>query len=68
MFSLDFLLCDSCEFVVLERNHGPIPLLCDHGSVYQEFFFFFFSYLSLIFFAAHLQQVEFMFVISANLM
>ena len=42
MFSLDFLLCDSYEFVVLERNHGPVPLLCDHGSVYQESFFFFF--------------------------
>ena len=40
MFSLDFLLCDSYEFVVLERNHDPVLLLCDHGSVYQEFFFF----------------------------
>ena len=41
MFSLDFLLCDSYEFVVLERNHDPVLLLCDHGSVYQEFFFSF---------------------------
>ena len=38
MFSLDFLLCDSYEFVVLERNHGPVPVLCDHGLVYQEVF------------------------------
>ena len=41
MFSLDFLLCDSYEFVVLERNHGPIPILCGHGLVSQKFFFFF---------------------------
>ena len=25
-----------------KRNHGPLPILCDHNSVYQEFFFFFF--------------------------
>ena len=31
-------------------GHGPLPILCDHGSVHQKFFFyFFFSYLSLIF-------------------
>ena len=48
MFGLDFLLCNSYEFVVLERNHGPIPKLCDHGSVYQEFFFFFFFFVFII--------------------
>ena len=43
-FENDFLVVLISYYVILmdllcQRNHGPLPICCDHGSVYQKFFF-----------------------------